>query len=307
MDRKSQKPIAGLLRQGLSQSPRQKRVGLAGTQLNVLEWGEPSRPGLLFLHGGAAHAGWWRFIAPFFLPDYYCIAVDISGHGDSARRSAYTPVLWSEEVLALVRERSIFMQQPIIIGHSMGGLIGIRAAAVLAEELPALIIIDSSVRPRMPNHPAEGSAKEGSIKKRRVGSNLLGQKRVYESRQQALDRFRLIPPQPCTNRELLEYIAAESIRQTDEGWSWKYDPDAFRDLQPLSIFDQLKKITCPTAIIYGQHSKILNKETAENMRDEIKNALGVIEIKGAYHHIMLDQPIALIEELKKILKLWEYG
>ena len=293
--------VRDLLIKGMSQPVKQRFVELAGAQLNILEWGDPNRPGLLFLHGGAAHASWWRFIAPFFLPDYHCIAVDISGHGDSARRSEYTPVLWSEEVLALVRNRSLFANTPVIIGHSMGGLVGIRTAVVLAKESPGLVIIDSSVRPHKPNHPAEGNSK---IKSK--GSNLLGRKRIYESSQQARARFRLIPPQPCKNEVLLEYIAAESIRQTDDGWTWKYDPDAFRNLQPVSIFDQLKKIVCPTAIIFAQHSRILDRETAEIMRSEIRNSLDVIEIADAHHHIMLDQPIVLIEELKRILKVWKY-
>ena len=291
-----------LLLKGLSWPVKQKLVELAGTQLNILEWGDSTRPGLLFLHGGAAHAGWWRFIAPFFLPDYHCVAVDISGHGDSARRPEYTPVLWSEEVLALVHDRSIFMHTPAIIGHSMGGLIGTRAAVVLAKELPGLVIIDSSVRPRQFIHNGEGKKE-----KRRNGSNLLGQKRIYESRQQALARFRLIPPQPCKNKVLLEYIATESIRQTDKGWTWKYDTDAFRDLQSVPMFDELKLIVCPTAIILGQHSRILDRKTAEIMRSEIRNSLDVIEIADAHHHIMLDQPTMLIEELKRILKFWEYG
>ncbi|MFW2439185.1 MAG: alpha/beta fold hydrolase [Arenicellales bacterium] len=289
-----------LLLKGLSQPMKQKFVELAGTQLNILEWGDLSLPGLLFLHGGAAHARWWHFIAPFF-PDYHCVAMDISGHGDSARRFEYTPVLWSKEVLALVRNRSLFINTPVIIGHSMGGLIGIRAAVILANELPGLVIIDSSARPHEPNHPTEGHSK-----KRSKGSNLLGQKRIYESSQQARARFRLIPPQLCKNEVLLEYIAAESIRKTDEGWTWKYDPEAFRDLQPVSIFDQLKKIACPTAIIFGQHSRILDRETAETMQSEIKSAMDVIEIADAYHHIMLDQPAVLIDELKRVLKVWKY-
>jgi len=199
----------------------------------------PPGLGYCILHGGAAHAGWWRFIAPFFLPDYHCIAVDLSGHGDSARRSEYTPVLWSEEVHSLIDERSIFHEPPVIIGHSMGGLIGIRAATIVAERLPGLVIIDSAVHPRGVNHGVNHKG-EGNVKKRN-GSNLLGRKRFYESRQQAITRFRLIPPQPCENEILLKYIAAESILQTDEGWTWKYDPKAFRDLQPVSIFDELKK------------------------------------------------------------------
>jgi len=285
-----------LLKKGESQPPKEVMAELAGAQLQLLEWGDPSRPGLLFLHGGAAHSGWWRFIAPFFLPDYHCIAVDFSGHGDSARRTNYTPAMWADEVLALTSERSIFATPPIIIGHSMGGLIGIRVAAVLAEKLPGLVIIDSAVRPRQLNHQGEGNVKKIN------GSNLLGRKRIYNSRQQALSRFRLIPPQDCKNEMLVKFIAAESIRQTDDGWTWKYDPKAFRDLQPTSIFDELKTIVCQTAIIYGQSSRILDRETALKMRAEIQNAIDIIEISDAHHHLMLDEPVVLIQELQRILK-----
>jgi len=284
--------VSELFEQGLCILPKQKRVELAGVELNILEWGDSDKPGLLFIHGGAAHASWWRFIAPNFLPDYHCIAVDLSGHGDSARRSIYTSDLWREEVQALVNDRSIFQSKPVIIGHSMGGLIAIRVAAQ-AKDLPGLIIIDSAASP--PVHHTV---------KRRRGHDLLGRRRVYESRQQAQKRFRLIPPQPCQNEELLEYIAAESIKQCDDGWTWKYDPGAFRNLQASSVFNELKEISSPTLIIRGQHSRILDKDTSEIMQSEIRNATAVVEIAGAFHHVMLDQPAALIEEIRSALERW---
>lgn len=286
--------ISELLEKGLLKSATQRRVELAGVELNILEWGNRDKPGLLFIHGGAAHASWWRFIAPYFLPDYHCVAVDLSGHGDSEWRPFYTPDLWCEEVLALASDRSFFQNIPVMIGHSMGGLIALRAAAVLVNNLPGLIIIDSAVRPY-----------NSDAGKRRKNHGLLGRKRLYESRQHAQISFRLIPPQPCNNTILLDYIAAQSIKQCSEGWTWKYDPNAFRDLQASSVFDKLKEITAPTLIIRGQFSKILDKETAEIMQSEISNACNVVEIVGAFHHIMLDQPVLLIEEINKALKRWD--
>jgi pimeloyl-ACP methyl ester carboxylesterase len=285
--------ISELLEKGLLNSAIQRRVSLAGVELNILEWGDRDRPGLLFIHGGAAHAGWWRFIAPFLLPDYHCIAVDLSGHGDSAWRPFYKPELWCKEVLALVNDSSFFQAIPAIIGHSMGGLIAIRAAAVMENKLPGLIIIDSAVRPYYRN-----------ANKVRKNHGLLGKKRIYESRQQAQISFRLMPPQPCKNAVLLDFIAAQSIRQCSEGWTWKYDPRAFRDLKVSSLYDKLKEITAPTLIIRGQFSKILDMETAEKMQSEISNASNVVEIADAFHHIMLDQPVLLIEAIKCALKQW---
>lgn len=273
------------------QEARQSLVDLAGARLNILEWGSCEKPGLLFIHGGAAHACWWQFIAPQFLADFHCVAIDLSGHGDSSSRSIYSSDIWRDEVLALINTQSIFQRKPVIIGHSMGGLIAIRVAA-MTENLPGLIIIDSAVRP------------PDKIVKSRRGHDLLGRRRVYESRQQAQKRFRLIPPQPCQNEELLAYIAAKSIKQCDDGWTWKYDPEAFRKLQASSIFTELKTVTSPTLIIRGQKSRILNKEIAENMRSELGNASEIVEIVGAYHHVMLDQPIALIEEIRSVLARW---
>lgn len=285
--------VSELFEQGLCFLPKQKRVEVAGVELNILEWGDSDKPGLLYIHGGAAHASWWRFIAPQFLPDFHCVAVDLSGHGDSARRPSYTSDLWREEIQALINERSIFQCKPAIIGHSMGGLIAIRVAAQV-QDLPGLIIIDSAVRPPVHN----------TVKRRR-GHDLLGKRRVYESRQLAQKRFRLIPPQPCKNKVLLEYIAAESIKQCDDGWTWKYDPEAFRNLQASSIFDELKEVTAPALIIRGQNSRILDKETADNMQFEIRTAEDVVEIADAFHHVMLDQPAALIEEIRSALKRWD--
>ena len=284
--------VSELFEQGLCLLPKQRRVEFAGVKLNILEWGDSDKPGLLLIHGGAAHASWWQFIAPQFLPDFHCVAVDLSGHGDSARRPAYTSDLWCEEIQALIKERSIFQCKPTIIGHSMGGLIAIRVAAKV-QDLPGLIIIDSAVRPP-----------DNSTDKRRRGHELLGNRRVYESRQQAQKRFRLIPPQPCKNKVLLEYIAAESIKQCDDGWTWKYDPEAFRNLQASSIFNELKKIAAPTLIIRGRDSRILDKETADNMQSEIRSAEEVMEIPDAFHHVMLDQPAALIDEIRSVLERW---
>lgn len=285
-----------ILSNALSKSPKQRTIQLAGTKLNILEWGEQGKPGLLFVHGGAAHARWWNFITPYFLPNYHCIAIDLSGHGDSAWRSVYSADLWREEVLQLADSTSFFHSMPVIIGHSMGGLTGIRVAAMLGSDLPGLVVVDSAVR------PANSAATR--LNKHR---NLLGKKRIYDSREQIMARFRLVPPQDCNNGKFLQYIAAESIMSAEgSGWTWKYDPQAFRDLRPSEIFSLLKTVSSPTLIIRGQNSRILDRETAAMMYMELANANNVVEIADASHHVLLDQPVMLIEEIKSALKQWNY-
>ena len=86
-------------KKALSTPVEDRSVSGEGCAVHYLRWGEDGRPGIVFVHGGAAHAHWWSFIAPLFLPDYAVAAIDLSGHGDSGRRDAYPREIWAREVL----------------------------------------------------------------------------------------------------------------------------------------------------------------------------------------------------------------
>ena len=116
-------------------SPFQKRtLTVTGCPINYLVWGEPDKPPLVLVHGGAAHAMWWSIVAPELAHHYYVIAPDLSGHGDSGRREKYPGEGWADEVIA-VSEDAANGRPPVLAGHSMGGLVSIAAAAIHGERL----------------------------------------------------------------------------------------------------------------------------------------------------------------------------
>ncbi len=51
--------------QTVAVAPEIAYVDAAGARIRSLRWGQRNRPGLLLVHGNAAHAEWWSFIAPF--------------------------------------------------------------------------------------------------------------------------------------------------------------------------------------------------------------------------------------------------
>ena len=75
-------------------------VRVKGCDIHYLRWGDVDRPGLVLVHGGAAHAHWWSFIAPLLAPQHHVVALDLSGHGDSGRRAVYAIETWADEVMA---------------------------------------------------------------------------------------------------------------------------------------------------------------------------------------------------------------
>ncbi len=70
-------------------------IDVDGVPIHYLEWGHRDQPGLVLVHGGAAHAHWWTFLAPMFAENWPVVALDLSGHGDSGRREIYSHEAWA--------------------------------------------------------------------------------------------------------------------------------------------------------------------------------------------------------------------
>ena len=70
-----------------------------GCRIHALAWGEPGRRGIVFVHGGGAHAHWWTHVAAPFADQFRVVALDMSGHGDSGTRTTYSLEQWTDEVM----------------------------------------------------------------------------------------------------------------------------------------------------------------------------------------------------------------
>ena len=107
-------------RHATAMEPEIHAVTVAGAAINYLAWGEQDRPGLVFVHGGAANAHWWSYLVPLFADEYRVVALDLSGHGDSDHRvgEQYKLATWTDEVVAVAADAG-FSGKPVVIGHSM--------------------------------------------------------------------------------------------------------------------------------------------------------------------------------------------
>jgi pimeloyl-ACP methyl ester carboxylesterase len=121
-----------------------------------------------------------------------------------------------------------------------------------------------------------------------------------------MEHFRLIPPQPCDNDYIVEYIARRSIRETDAGWTWKFDPHLF-DQTLVSMREQLASVRCRLALFRGEYSTIVPEDTASYMYGLMGGNAPVISIPEAHHHLILDQPLAFVAALRTLLADWDHS
>jgi pimeloyl-ACP methyl ester carboxylesterase len=117
----------------------------AGVSLFYEEAGD-GEPPLVLVHGlGCDHS----FMAPqfdAFAGVHRIIAVDLRGHGRSDKpRQDYTIPAFADELAWVLRELAV--ERPVIVGHSMGGAIGLELSAEQPERLAGIVVLDTAVLP----------------------------------------------------------------------------------------------------------------------------------------------------------------
>jgi|TARA_B110000263_G_scaffold193868_1_gene172007 pimeloyl-ACP methyl ester carboxylesterase len=262
-----------------------------GAGIHYLAWGEPGRPGLVFVHGGAAHAHWWTHVAAQFAAVYRVVAIDLSGHGDSDRRDEYSLDRWCSEVMAVADDADM-AGAPIVIGHSMGGLVTLATASAHGDRIAGAVVMDSPVA--APDPEMESGRR-----------NQFRDPKVYPDTATAIGRFRTVPEQDHYEPYVMDHVAAMSLRPTDGGVTWKFDPRIFMPRRSAAN-ELLPDITCRVALFRAEHG-LVTPGIGAYMYEQLGRVAPVIEIPLAGHHLMLDQPLLVVTALRTLFADWEHS
>jgi len=273
-----------------------EQVEVDGRRVHYLAWGTPGRRGLVFVHGGGANAHWWTHVAARFADEFRVLAVDLSGHGDSDHRDAYRFEDWTDEVVAVAQAGGI-VGRPVVIGHSMGGFVTIATAALHPDRVTGVIICDSPV--------TEPDPEIGEYHVR----DAFGRARIYATVEEALERFRTVPPQDHYLDYVMDHVARRSLRPVDDGFTWKFDRSIFAQFTGgvrAVALPYLTRITCRFALLRSEHG-IVTREIGEAMYERLGRVAPVVEIPEAGHHAMLDQPLILLTAIRTLLADWDHS
>jgi len=265
----------------------------ASSRISVTTQG--SGPDVVLIPGlNSSPRAWTTTVAA--LPGYRYHLVQLAGFagqpvGGNKEGDVAAPV--AEEIARYIRESGL--KQPAVIGHSMGGTMGLMLAARHPDALSKLMVVD--MYPYLGTFfagPGAGPDKVAAVADAIAAGNLAASPEVRRQR---------------ANETIAGMVDTESMRAGAIDDSMKSDAGvstrAFRELLVTNLIPELGKISKPVTVLYVQPRTV--PATAEQFDYVYKSAYAPVKqltlkrIPDSAHFIMWDQPQRFQSEVKTFL------
>ena len=259
---------------------------LDGLRLHYVGWGNDGARPLVLLHGLQDCARSWDTFASWASARFRVISLDHRGHGDSqwAPADRYRLKDYVSDVEGLVRH--LDLQDIVLMGHSAGGRNAFMYALRDPGVVRTLIIVDidpDEVNPAS-RQMFERYGREGD---------------EWESMEAVVERLRT--RQPNSSDEMLLHQATHMTRALDNGRRvWKRDPALLSAYERPELWTQWSSLSCPTLIIRGRQSELLNHEVAVRMREALPGSR-LAELEGGGHWFYQEFPGAFEKTVRWFL------
>jgi pimeloyl-ACP methyl ester carboxylesterase len=273
-------------------------------RLHYCDWGNADAPPLVLVHGGRDHARNWDWVAQRLREPWHIITPDLRGHGDSqwSQDGSYNMPGYIYDLAQLVHQRGL---APVnLIGHSLGGNIATRYAAIYPDKVRRLVSIEG-LGPS-PKVIAERAAKPMAERLRAWVESQRGlagrQPRRYPSIADAEARMR--EANKHLSPEQAHHLTRYGVTQNEDGtFGWKFDPylHVFPPVDlPVEEVEKLwTQVTCPTLLVYGKESWASNPQEdgrARHFRDA-----RVVLVEKAGHWVHHDQTDVFVDTVQAFL------
>jgi pimeloyl-ACP methyl ester carboxylesterase len=272
-----------------------------GLRLHFTDWGNPSAPTLILIHGGLDHSRSWDHLAQALSATFHVVAPDLRGHGESdwATGSSYSLADHVYDLTCLVK--SAGSGKVTIIGHSMGGMVSLTYAGAFPDKVSRLVVLDG-----VTNFPAR-RVKPADVRIADWVGDLdkFAQRKIHRYPSVAGGADRILTRNPRLKREQAMHLATHGLKLNADGtYSWKFDP-YLRARAPyrLSLDDHMalwSRIQCPTLLVSGSESFLPDPGTA-GVISHFGHA-DLVKIEGAGHWLHHDKPDEVLDVIKKFLE-----
>ncbi|MEL7121088.1 MAG: alpha/beta hydrolase [Bacteroidota bacterium] len=304
-----------------SYPPPGQMIDMGGYEMHLLVEGKHEKgPTVIFFHGAGDIALHWQLVLPEVGKFANAIAFDQNGEGWSEHghgMSLHQQVYDSHEAL----KKAGFTPPYIVVGHSLGGILGHLFTMKYKEEVAGLVLVDAT-HPDVVLKIFNKDTKKMEWKKMRLTADqsipALIEKPVTEPKElssfkprrdfgELLDKF------SERDRTLMNWIYNERPWTYVKGQSNTYEAEIFQEM--YANYENYKIGTMPLIVISGKNKGLpkgddnWSSEDLDKHRKQLQQDLLTLSTNSKHliakksgHHIHIDEPNLLVKTIKKLVK-----
>ncbi|EME31304.1 hydrolase, alpha/beta fold family protein [Galdieria sulphuraria] len=245
-----------------------------------------SKPPVIFLHGVLASGTTYHSVLARdnFVPDRRVYALDLRNHGSSPHSSVMNYKVFAEDVIRFLKDHGI--SRSVIIGHSMGGKVGMKVALEYPQLVSELVVVDLA--------PIDYS--DPVFVKNLPTDAIVAMSKVNpESCTERWQVDDLLKQNGVQNKRVRDFILENLIAHDVYPGHFKWRVNVSALLKSMDkILESPVKIgqvyNGPTLFIRGERSiYVMNSAAEKAIRDFFPNAI-IETIAGAGHWLTAEEP-----------------
>lgn len=255
-------------------------VDVDGAKLGYEERG--AGPAVLLIHGTGGNV--WGALPEMLGTDHRVVAYDRRGFGESAHDPSKDPPRHTADAAALIE--ALGAAPAVVVGHSMGGVIGLHLAALHPDLVRALVVVEPPLHLR--KHPTFKMMRElipAQVVRRTRGDEAAAVRfmRWATSMSDGRNGYDLTPPE---DQARLRANSAAIMCELDGGTGEHVTNE------------QIAGIGCPVVALVGD---ITLPEYASAVQRIVKTrpATEVIEVPGAGHILPVTHPQFVVDAVRR--------
>jgi pimeloyl-ACP methyl ester carboxylesterase len=275
----------------------ERNIEVDGLLTHYLTAGTAGSP-LILLHGVGDNALDWQWVMPALARTHHVYAPDVPGSGGSVKSldsDDYSPAFFTRFVAAFLDALEI--DRAVVIGNSLGGLVGLRLALAEPERVTALGLVSSAGLGREVTYALRSMALPGYGKlavawgKRRPGAA-----------QRALGRTALVfaRPRGAPRKWLKEQYRLARLPSFLEAQLATLRAQVGLKGQREVLVDRLTQLETPTLIVWGTRDRVLPYSQAKEAFSRLQE--GYLELMPECGHLPeVEQPERFVSGLSRFL------
>lgn len=237
-------------------TPTRLHLELPTLRLSALDYGEPpagadrdERP-VVLLHGQADLAWSMHPVAEVLAARHRVISLDLRGHGESDQPGSYGMLQFVGDLGGVIE--LLGLQQPVIVGHSLGGQVASQFCG-LFPEVPSALVVAEGVGP--PARMGRGDAADRLARARNLVALAAQPMRLRPMADEEEAAARLRSAHPGLDAERALFLAHVATRPAaDGGIVWRFDPFTRHWLlshDQERAEERWANVRCPVLVVTG--------------------------------------------------------